>query len=485
LDSILQLQPNSLWKHFADICSIPHPSKHEEAICLHIISFAKKHNLEYKQDAVGNILITKKATHGFENREIVCLQAHVDMVPQKNAEIQHNFITDSIKPFITGNFVKATQTTLGADNGIGLAAILAVLGSDSMQHGPLEALFTIDEETGMTGANNLTPDFLQAKYLINTDTEVKNEITVGCAGGLDGNFIFDYTKEQIPNNYISYQISISGLTGGHSGFEIHLGRANANVLLSKLLQQILPLQAQISSINGGNMRNAIPRESSSIISIPANKKDEFTSVFEAFKQSKIQSYSSTDPYISLSIQEITKQETCIANKSAITIIEALLECPNEVITFENKEKGIVRTSTNLSIIKTHDNSIEINCLLRSFSSQEKQELANRMEKLFSEKGATTSFVGDYPGWEPIWDSKIIDIVKKASTTVYKTAPHIQVVHAGLECGIFSGIFPNIEYVSFGPTIRNPHSPDELVEIDSVHDFWKVLCLVLEGIPETI
>jgi dipeptidase D len=345
------LQPNSLWKHFEDICTIPHPSKHEEQIIEHLINFAKKHNLEYKQDSIGNVLIKKNATKGFENREILALQAHVDMVPQKNTSTQHNFITDPILSYIIGNLVKAQNTTLGADNGIGLAAILAILESKTLQHGSLEALFTRDEETGMTGANQLDKTLLKAKYLINTDTENANEITVGCAGGLDANFIFDISKTQTPVYSIAYSISISGLSGGHSGFEIHLGRANANILITEFLSiTTLKFHALISQIHGGNMRNAIPREAQVTLVIPDHKKEEFLHYIELFVQEKKAVYSITDPNFSCIVLECNIPEQVIEKPCMEAILQALKNCPNGVISYENESKGIVKTSTNLSII---------------------------------------------------------------------------------------------------------------------------------------
>lgn len=483
MDSILQLEPALVWKHFSDICSIPHPSKHEEAILAHLILFAQSHNLSYKQDSIGNICILKSASPGFENRETVCLQAHVDMVPQKNSHITHNFITDPILPYISGNIVKARNTTLGADNGIGLAAILAVLEATDIPHGPIEALFTVDEETGMSGAKNLEHTFLTAKYLINTDTEEKNEITIGCAGGLDANFEWNISRTSAPDDYISCTITISGLHGGHSGFEIHLGRANANILaieMWNLLQKHIPIH--VSAIEGGNMRNAIPRESKLIIAIPKRKKQECTNLLSHYISKTKQSHISSDPHCSI---DITYADSCpeiIEQELSQYILQALVQCPNGVISFEDITQGIVRTSTNLSIIETRHNKLEVNCLLRSFDTKEKYELAKNMEKIFSSHKASCVFIGDYPGWAPQWESPFVQLVSKVSTSVYGYEPHIHAVHAGLECGIFLGIFPEMSCISFGPNISNPHSPDEQVEIESVGQFWQVLIGVLQAIP---
>lgn len=483
MNSILQLEPLIVWKHFSNICSIPHPSKHEESILAHIISFAQSHNLQYKQDNIGNICIHKSATTGFEDCETVCLQAHVDMVPQKNSNTVHNFITDPIIPFIHENVVKARNTTLGADNGIGLAAILAVLESNDISHGPIEALFTVDEETGMSGAKNLEHSFLSAKYLINTDTEEKNEITIGCAGGLDANFVWNITHTEVPVEYIRCKISISGLHGGHSGFEIHLGRANANILAIEawqILQKSIP--TLLFSIRGGNMRNAIPREAELEVAIPKQSKQTCSDILSLFIARIKKEHSTSDPHCVIDIEYLEKPLQCIESKQASLILQALTVCPNGVISFEDAARGIVRTSTNLSIIDTQSNKLEVNCLLRSFDTKEKYELAKNMEKIFSSHQASCVFIGDYPGWKPQWDSPFVKIVAQVSKQVYGSEPHIHAVHAGLECGIFLGIFPEIACISFGPNISNPHSPDEQVEIESVAQFWRVLLGVLQAIP---
>lgn len=480
--SILLLQPIQLWKHFLDICSIPHPSKHEEAICKHIIQFAESNTLQYTQDSVGNIVIYKQATKGCESKATVCLQAHVDMVPQKNTATIHNFETDSIKPRIVGEVVKATNTTLGADNGIGLAAILAILESKTIEHGPIEALFTIDEETGMTGAKFLDPTLLHAKYMINTDSEIENEITIGCAGGIDANFIFPIEFEQTPPNSVAYTISISGLNGGHSGFEIHLGRANANCIMAQYLLDISThFNAQLCNIHGGNMRNAIPREATATITVSNTIKNNFEEFTNQFFTTKQLLHSLTDPKFTYTINQILTPTKNIAPIQFHYIIQAVTQCPQGVIRFEKNNIKIVRTSTNLSIISTHENQIEVNCLLRSVSEDEKQTLVQTMKQLYTIYGASCMFAGDYPGWKPIWDSPINLIVAKALEQVYSAKPKIEVVHAGLECGIFSSKYPNIEYISFGPTIRNPHSPDEEVDIASVERFWNALIMVLKSI----
>jgi len=484
MTSITQLQPQLLWKHFDKICSIPHPSKHEEKILNYLIDFAKKHNLEYSQDIGENIIIKKPATKGYENCEITALQAHVDMVPQKNSDKVHDFTKDPIEPIIDGEWVRANNTTLGADNGIGLASILAILESTDIPHGPLEALLTTDEETGMTGANKLVPGSLDAKYMINTDTEDEQDVTVGCAGGIDANFYFEYNTAITPSNSKIFEISISGLKGGHSGFEIILERANANLILIELCNlAIKKYNGLVIDIFGGNMRNAIPREGHIRIAIPESQTERFTKYITSFLENYKLVFSETDPQFSFEISEGKWSDKVISHKSMLRIIQALKACPNGVISFEAGEEKQVKTSTNISIISTGSKMVEINCLLRSSDTSEKMKLAKSMETNFSLFGAKSEFTGDYPSWQPVWDSKILNLVKEAYAKHTTITPEVKVVHAGLECGLFSGKFPDMEFISFGPNIRGPHSPEEKVEIRTVEQYWKILCSVLKNIPK--
>lgn len=471
---ISQLNPQIVWKHFEDICSIPHPSKHEDKIVQHICNFAKQKSLHYKKDEWGNICITKPATTTNPQAKTVCLQAHVDMVPQKIESLQHNFTTDPIRPIIVGDYVKATGTTLGADNGIGAAIILAILESTDIEHGPIEALFTVDEETGMTGAKNLSPSFITADYLINTDTEEINEITVGCAGGIDANILWSFTK--IPPRESTQQITIQiqGLVGGHSGFEIHLGRIHANEELIGLLE-ILNKQTtvHIVSFNGGNMRNAIPREATATISVEKKDSKEVEKIIQSYINSTLQKSSTTESDIQFTYCLDKENSPYIPHEISTAIIEALSLCPKGVIQFENEEEGIVHTSSSTSIITTRSNALEVNCLIRSFDDAAKQRVIDQMHTIFTARKASTEFEGSYPGWKPAWDSTLLRLTKQASETVYGVPPKIKAVHAGLECGLLLHIFPHLECVSIGPLINNPHSPDEQVEIQSVEQFWEV------------
>lgn len=480
MDSLSSLEPARVWKHFENICAIPHPSKHEEKILQYIRKFADKHSLAYEQDKIGNIIIYKPAKKGYEACKTIALQAHVDMVPQKNQYTKHNFIIDPIIPIIDGEWIRAKHTTLGADNGIGVAVILAILESHDIQHGSLEALFTVDEEAGMGGANALSPHVLKAQYMINTDTEDEHDITIGCAGGIDGNFVFSIEHSSAKSEAQAFKISISGLTGGHSGFEIHHGRANANVLLSSFLHIVFAkFAAEISFIQGGNMRNAIPRESEAVFTIPFLYVPDFKDAVKHFIAGAKIAYYQTDPNLTISITDAEMPETVIQKQDMHAIITALNTCINGVISVEDFDSTITKTSNNLSIIQTHTKYIEINCLLRSSSSSEKMKLAHALRQHFSLYGAQCDFSGDYPGWEPVWESKIVSLVQQAYARNTQIQPHVTVVHAGLECGIIKSKYPHMEFVSFGPNIRGPHSPDERVEIASVAQFWNILLYVLK------
>ncbi|MDR2962905.1 MAG: aminoacyl-histidine dipeptidase [Bacteroidales bacterium] len=478
------LNPQSVWKHFEDICCIPHPSKHETALCQHIMRFAQALNLPYRTDAVGNIVITKAATAGMEDCKTIILQAHLDMVPQKNTGTDHDFLRDAIQPRIVEQCVKATHTTLGADNGIGVAVILAILEASNIVHGHIEAFFTVDEETGMTGAINTTPDFLTGTYMINTDSETENEITLGCAGGVNANFEFPYTTISLRSDSQSYRINISKLSGGHSGFEIWENRAHANVLIADLaLKAVQKFAAQVAHISGGSMRNAIPREAELQVVIPA----EYVAQFELFLDETAlllkTLYAQTDPIFSLNFKHIELPQAVIEPTRMLQILQALTQLPQGVVSVEQQTAAMVRTSTNLSIITTEEGKLLVQCLLRSSNNAEKQQLARCMQLLVELYGGTAQFDTDYPAWQPRWDSQLLEITKQSLQIIYGNLPHLCVVHAGLECGILSEIFPYMEFVSIGPAIRNPHSPEEEVEIDSVERFFRALCEILKRAPK--
>ena len=479
MSELAQLQPEAVWRIFDEVCSIPRPSKHEEKISQYLIDFAEKRNLKCKRDSIGNVLIEKPATKGFEDKEPVVLQAHMDMVPQKRTDKNHNFLTDPIEAFVDGNFVRANGTTLGADNGIGLSMILAILDANEISHGPIQALFTIDEETGMTGAFGLQPSDIKANKLINLDTENENEITIGCAGGLDANFSFDLEYSEINEHSTIYTISLSGLTGGHSGFEIILHRANANKVLCEFLYAVMEkTDMRLISFNGGNMRNAIPREATAVIAINHSFVNVFHKMFERFVEEKQSQFYQTDPHFSCITAETIGETKAISQEQTAGIIRAIVNCPNGPVKYENHNCKVMHTSTNLSFVTTKDNVLIVGCLLRSVDSESKHQLANAQKAIFELYGAKASFTGEYPGWKPVWDSKLLQTVKQSCEKVFEQETNVVVVHAGLECGIFVDNMPQLEAVSFGPNIRGPHSPNEVVEIASVAKTWDVLKDVL-------
>lgn len=483
MSELVTLQPSCIWKFFDEICQIPRPSKHEEKITAYLVDFARNHSLAYKQDTVGNVFIEKPATAGYENRETVVLQAHVDMVPQKRNDSNHNFLTDPIEAYIDGNFVRAKGTTLGADNGIGVSMILAILDSKDIPHGPIQAVFTIDEETGMTGAFAMKPSDITAKYLMNLDTENQNEITIGCAGGLDANFTFELEYSNLTGHEKVYTLSLSGLTGGHSGFEIILSRANANKVLCEFLYAIMEkTDLRLISFNGGNMRNAIPREATAVIAFNRSFENLFHKMFERFVEDKMSQFYQTDPHFSCIAAETISEAKAISQEQTAGIIRAIVNCPNGPVKYENHNCKILNTSTNLSFVNTKDGKLTVGCLLRSIDDNNKHQLANAQKAIFELYGATASFSGEYPGWQPIWNSQLLTVVSNACKTVFETEPKVDIVHAGLECGIFADTFPAMEAVSFGPNIKGPHSPNEVVEIESVGKVWLVLQEALKNIP---
>jgi len=476
------LQPQEIWKQFETICSIPHPSKHEKKLAQHIFDYGKSLGLDSQTDEFGNVLIRKPASKGYENRPTVVLQAHIDMVPQKNSTTKHDFVTDPIKPQIIGEWVHATNTTLGADNGIGAASILALLESTDISHGPLEALFTLDEETGMGGAFALKPGFLKGSILLNTDSEDDHELIVGCAGGID--FTASFTKKMIPlpENHSAYTIYIKGLKGGHSGIDIALSRGNANVLMARLLAKVIKkYNIYVANFDGGNMRNAIPREAQATICVQQDSAIEFLVFVKKFFKAYEVELKGIDENLKIACKQTTTPAMVLEPDFCYEFLKAITCCPNGVIGMDTEIKGIVQTSTNLSIVETQNEIIQIHCLLRSSSETEKKRLAEVMTKLFELFGAKVETSGDYPGWKPSAQSAILSIFKKVYPQVIGHEPEIKVIHAGLECGIIGSSHPQLDMISFGPTMRHPHSPDEKVNIASVGKYWELMKAVLKEI----
>lgn len=478
------LQPEAVWRHFSAICKIPRPSGHLEKITQYILDFGKNLGLETVLDKAGNVLIRKPATPGMENRKPVVLQGHMDMVPQKNADKVHNFETDPITFYIDGEWVKANGTTLGADNGIGISSILAILESETLKHGPLEALITYDEETGMYGALGLQPDLLQAEILLNTDSEQEGELYMSCAGGIDLTASFRYKDEPyIPENEIALKIIVSGLKGGHSGVDIHLGRANANKLLFRFLKHaVQEYDARLAWVSGGNLRNAIPREAEAVVTIPAEYKSDFLDEVADFEALYIHEYGLIEDDLTLTAEETGLPDFLIPEPIQDDLINAVVGCRNGVARMIPGVSEVVETSSNLAIVRSSEGSIEVLILIRSSSESMKQALVSSLESVFLLAGAKVETSGDYPGWEPNLNSPVLKVAKDVHKKVLGFDPEVKIMHAGLECGIIGAAYPNLDMISFGPTIKFPHSPDERVNIASVEHFWNFLTNLVENIP---
>ena len=488
MSTLAQLQPNKLWQIFETICSIPHPSKHEQKISLWIQTWATEQGLSVKEDAVGNLIIKKPATAGLENKKGVILQAHMDMVPQKNADKAHDFLTDPIKPYIIteadGDWVTAEGTTLGADNGIGLSSALAVLASDDIAHGPLEVLVTIDEEAGMTGAFGLEAGWLDGELLINTDSEQEGEIYMGCAGGIDGEATFAIKYEDVTDEVESFNLSISGLKGGHSGVDIHTGRANANKLLIRfLLDASQALDIRLTELNGGSLRNAIPREADASFVIDRAKVPALKEKLSEYLATINQSLGAIETDIEMLLISPETFDECWTSATQHTILRALNACPNGVLRMSDDIEGIVETSLNLGVMRSKGNKFVAMTLIRSLHDDGRQEAQTMVQSVFELAGANIAFSGAYPGWKPDTNSALMQTVRNTYQSLFNKVPEIMVIHAGLECGLFKTAYPNWDMVSFGPTIKFPHSPDEKVQIATVEQYWQLLIAVLANIPE--
>ena len=487
MSTLSQLKPASLWQLFEKICSIPHPSKHEQQISAWIQTWAKDLGLQIKEDEVGNLFIKKPATPGMEDKKGVILQAHMDMVPQKNNDTEHDFLTDPIKPYIVseqdGDWVTAEGTTLGADNGVGLASALAVLASNDVPHGPLEVLVTIDEEAGMSGAFGLEAGWLEGDILINTDSEQEGEVYMGCAGGIDGSATFSLDFEQVPANYQAFNLSISGLKGGHSGVDIHTGRANANKLLVRfLLDASTNFDIRLTEFNGGSLRNAIPREANASF-VVANEHVEPLKVALAQYLATIRSnLAAIETDIDMLLISPEEFEQCWSATCQRNILLALNACPNGVIRMSDDIEGIVESSLNLGVIHTRGKKLNTLVLIRSLHDDGRLETQRTVQSVFELAGADIEFSGAYPGWKPDTSSDIMKTVRDTYQQLFDKTPEIMVIHAGLECGLFKTAYPNLDMVSIGPTIKFPHSPDEKIEIATVDQYWQLLVAVLANIP---
>jgi dipeptidase D len=483
MNEIRKLQPQALWTFFDDLTNIPRPSKHEKKARQYLIDFAKSKNLEYEEDRAGNILICKAATPGMEERETVILQSHIDMVPQKNSDKTHDFFNDPIIAYVDGDWVKAKGTTLGADNGIGVAAMLSVLADKSIEHSYIEALFTVDEETGMTGAFGLEKDMLTGSYLINLDTEEEGELCVGCAGGINITGSMPLKKEKSPDGQASFSLSVRGLRGGHSGLDIHLRRGNANLLIAQIIREAREgLSSRLHYIQGGSLRNAIPREAFATVSVPEENKEKFILRISALTLKFKQAFQENDPDLEIDCISTDTPENVYPSSTQQSLLNTILAIPNGVIAMHKSFPGVVETSNNLAAIREKDSNIEILNLLRSSSEESKKTIGRRIEKLLIISEFKVIMDGDYPGWQPDRNSVILDLCKNRYFALFGEKARVKSVHAGLETGLFKKNYPHLDMISFGPNIRFPHSPDEKVQISSVEKFQIFLIDLLANFP---
>ena len=482
--TIKDLNPTIVWNNFYGLTQIPRPSKHEGKVQEYLLNWGLSHSLETFRDETGNIIIRKPATPGFENRRGVILQGHMDMVPQKTSDSNHDFLTDPIVTIIDGEWVTADRTTLGADNGIGVALALAVLEDPDVKHGPIEVLVTYDEETGMTGANELRPGVLKGDILINLDSEDEGELCVGCAGGLDATADFKYRKYNTPKGMLGYKVTVKGLQGGHSGMDISLYRANANKVIARILLPLLEKYGvKVVDFTGGSLRNAIPFEACAEILVPEeNKKAVLDTVNEIFASVKAE-FIDSDPSAVLYVDAVQAAPKFIQGSVMLRAVKAILACPAGVVRMSRTMEGLTETSTNLAIVRTQRGHITIHSLMRSAVDSSKAYLAEKMRCLFSLAGAEISFSGGYSGWTPKLDTPMNKIMMDQFQKVYGKPMKIMATHGGLECAIMGAKYPAWEMVSIGPTIKYPHSPDEKVNVPSVARTWDYLKAVLENVPE--
>jgi dipeptidase D len=480
-----ELKPASIFQHFAEICRVPRPSKREEKIIAYLKEFGAKHNLETQVDHAGNVLIKKAATPGKEKLRTVILQAHVDMVCEKNSNVQHDFLKDPIETEIDGEWMRAKGTTLGADNGIGIATALAVLSEDNIEHGPIECLFTVDEETGLTGAFELKEGYISGDILLNLDSEDEGEIFIGCAGGIDTVADFKYNNIDIPTGYYTFKIEVCGLKGGHSGGDIHLGHGNANKILNRFISRIAKKSdLYLCEISGGNLRNAIPREAYAICAVPEDDRHLVRSELNIFTAEIEDELGCIEPDMKFNLESEERRDSAIDRSTADNLIKALYAVPHGVYAMSQEIEGLVETSTNLASIKMRPgNTIHIETSQRSSILSARNDIAETVRTVFTLAGAKVASGDGYPGWKPNPHSVILEIAKDSYVRLFGEEAKVKAIHAGLECGLFLDKYPHLDMISFGPTLRGVHSPDECMHIPSVERFWRHLVDILANIPE--
>ncbi|MEZ5070377.1 MAG: aminoacyl-histidine dipeptidase [Bacteroidales bacterium] len=484
MHNISDLQPKEVWEYMEEILSIPRISKHEAEMIAYLEGFAGKHRLEFRKDAVGNVLIRKGPTQGMEDRKGIILQSHMDMVGEKNADVHHDFLKDPIRPRMEEGWVRARGTTLGADDGIGISASLAVLASDRLEHGPLECLFTVDEESGMTGAFGLQPGFLNGRILLNLDSEDEGEIFVGCAGGMDTVAHLKLQRKRTNRTQTGLRIFVGGLKGGHSGDEIHKGLGNSVKILNRFLWNAdRRFKIHLAGLTGGKARNAIPREAEAILSIPVRSKDLIAVYFDSFVDILRSEMKGIEPGFFMKMEEVPAPEFVIRKKQQRKILNVLYACPSGVISMSQDIPGLVETSTNLAAVRMPDEeNLEIITSQRSSVESAKRDISDRMAALFTLLGARVIHSDGYPGWKPEMSSEILGISRKAYKELFRNEAAVKAIHAGLECGLFLQKYPDLDMISFGPTIKGAHTPEEGIEIATVQKFWDLLLELLRRAP---
>lgn len=481
--NIRELEPTAVWSCFANLNAVPRPSKKEEKVIRFMLAYGRSLGLETFKDSVGNVIIRKPSTAGMEDRKAVVLQAHLDMVHQKNADTDFDFEQQGIIMYVDGDWVKAKGTTLGADNGMGVAAIMAILASDSIAHPPLEALFTVDEETGMTGAKGLEPGLLKGEILLNLDTEEDDEIDIGCAGGIDVTASGTYKEAPPHKDAIAYTVRVKGLQGGHSGIDIHRGLGNANKIMNRLLSLAARAHGlSISNIEGGGLRNAIPRESVAGVTIPGGRKAAFEKDFNKWAGDIAKELEETEPQLAIQFLPAGMPDCVMAVEDRDKLLTVLSEAHNGVYSMSSKIEGLVESSNNIARVSVGKGKIGIGCLVRSSEEEVKAGLTALLRAGFETAGYGVTFSGEYPGWNPDPDSEILGVMLNRYRELFNEEPKVVACHAGLECGILGASYPGLDMISFGPTIRGAHSPDERVRVSSVGKFWGLLCDLLKHIP---
>ena len=481
MSEIVNLEPRLVWEQFEAITRVPRPSKKEGKIISFLVDFATKHGIEYRKDAIGNVVMRKPATPGYEDRPTVILQAHMDMVCEKNSDVEFDFERDAIRPRIDGGWVKAEGTTLGADCGIGMAAALAALIDPEAEHGPLEALFTVDEETGLTGAFELGEGMLTGKYLINLDSEDEGELFIGCAGGIDTIATFRYRMEEAPKNYAFFRVDVSDLLGGHSGDDIDKGRVNSNKTVARLLWDgMQSFELRLCYFCGGNLRNAIPREAYAIFGIPARFREEFLKRYKLFAADLDAEFRLREPNFRITLNEMPEMDRVLDARTQFGLVYSLVGVPNGVVAMSFAVPGLVETSTNLASVKFEgDDRIVVTSSQRSSVESAKTYVMQMVESVFALAGADVANSDGYPGWTPDPRSRLLEVTADSYRRLFAAEPKVRAIHAGLECGLFLEKYPDLEMVSFGPTLRGVHSPDERLEIATVPKFWELLKEVLK------